>query len=82
MRVIKYAILMGMLSVFSTAYATENVYEHYIGIKDPENKEFNNKEDFIIKENHVNILTSHGSKGLEFKKTLVIKDKTQEYAVW
>ncbi len=40
--------------------------------KDPENKEFNSKEDFEIKENHVNILTSHGSKGLEFKKTLVI----------
>ena len=40
--------------------------------KDPENKEFNSKDDFIIKKNHVNILTSHGSKGLEFKKTLVI----------
>jgi len=39
---------------------------------DPENKEFNNQKNFEIKENYVNIITSHGSKGLEFKKTLVI----------
>jgi len=48
--------------------------------KDPENKEFNSKEDFEIKENHVNIITSHGSKGLEFKKTLVINFHFNTYS--
>lgn len=40
--------------------------------KDPGNKEFNSKEDFKIIKGYVNLLTAHGCKGLEFKKTLVI----------
>ncbi len=40
--------------------------------KDTENINFDNNDKIEIKENHVNILTSHSSKGLEFKKVLVI----------
>lgn len=40
--------------------------------KDDNNINFDNNEKIEIKENHVNILTCHSSKGLEFKKVLVI----------
>jgi thymidine kinase len=46
-----------------------NFIKHF---RDPEEIEFENKKDIIIKEDHINILTSHSSKGLEFKKTLII----------
>jgi len=40
--------------------------------KDDNNINFDNNEKIEVKENHVNILTCHSSKGLEFKKVLVI----------
>ena len=43
---------------------------------DPGDIDGNSNKQFTIKQNHVNIITSHGSKGLEFKKTLVINYHT------
>ena len=43
--------------------------KHY---KDSESIDFDKNENIQIEEDHVNILTSHGSKGLEFKKVLVV----------
>ena len=46
-----------------------NFIKHF---KDPEENNINNKENIEMKKDHVNIFTSWGSKGLEFKKVLVI----------
>ena len=40
--------------------------------KDNDNHNHDNNEKIEIKENHVNLLTIHSSKGLEFKKVIVI----------
>jgi hypothetical protein len=40
--------------------------------KDDDNINYDNNEKIEIKENYINILTCHSSKGLEFKKVLVI----------
>jgi thymidine kinase len=53
-------------------YLNENNIKFIKYYKDNNNDIFDNNDNIEIKHNHVNILTSHGSKGLEFKKVLVI----------
>lgn len=52
-------------------YLHENNINYIKYFKDDDNINFDNNEKIEIKENHVNILTCHSSKGLEFKKVLV-----------
>ena len=53
-------------------YLHENNINYIKYFKDDDNINFDNNEKIEVKENHVNILTCHSSKGLEFKKVLVI----------
>lgn len=53
-------------------YLDENNIKFIKHFKDPGDKDFSSKEELQLKPGYVNILTSHGCKGLEFKKTLVV----------
>ena len=53
-------------------YLHENNISYVKYFKDDDNVSFDNNEKIEVKENHINILTCHSSKGLEFKKVLVV----------
>ena len=53
-------------------YLSQNNIKFIKHFKDPEEIELNNKVNLKLEKGHVNLFTSHGSKGLEFKKVLVV----------
>jgi hypothetical protein len=60
------------LQMIANLLASNNInYIKYFKDND-NNNDNNNNEKIEIKENHVNLLTIHSSKGLEFKKVIVI----------